>query len=154
MGNVSTPKKQIQPEESNRSAGVFEAKETQEERNLHLRQMALVKLFEEINLLPTKTNTATEKHKRQGLLRATEVAERHNDNIEPKNQAANGGSSPPSEDAEEGEELQQDQLDALYKKAQTFDFNTPALEPASSFAMDLRKYQKQALALDGWQGAG
>ncbi|KAI9671298.1 MAG: DNA helicase rad5 [Alyxoria varia] len=138
-------KRQIKPTESNRSAGVFEAKETQEERNLHLRQMALVKLFEEINLLPSKTNTATEIHKRQGLLRATEVAERHNEKDESKPQEENGGSSPPSEDAEEGEELQQDQLDSLYKKAQTFDFNTPALEPASSFAMDLRKYQKQAL---------
>ena len=41
--------------------------------------------------------------------------------------------------------LEQDQLDSLYKKAQSFDFNTPTMEPASSFRMDLRKYQKQAL---------
>jgi DNA repair protein RAD5 len=41
--------------------------------------------------------------------------------------------------------LEQDQLDALYKKAQTFDFNTPEAEPPDTFAMILRPYQKQAL---------
>lgn len=50
-----------------------------------------------------------------------------------------------SDDAEEGEELEQDQLDALYRKAQSFDFNTPEAEPADTFAMSLRPYQKQSL---------
>jgi DNA repair protein RAD5 len=54
-------------------------------------------------------------------------------------------SSPPSDEAEEGEELEQDQLDALYRKAQSFDFNTPEAEPADTFAMELRPYQKQSL---------
>ena len=40
---------------------------------------------------------------------------------------------------------EQDQLDALYKKAQSFDFNTSTTEPAETFVMNLRKYQKQAL---------
>jgi DNA repair protein RAD5 len=54
---------------------------------------------------------------------------------------------PPAADDEEedGQVLEQDQLDALYRKAQSFDFNTPEAEPADTFAMSLRPYQKQAL---------
>lgn len=137
----------VKPTEDNRQTGIFEARETQEERDLHLRQVALVKLFDEIKLMPSRSNETTQKHKRQGLLQAAEVAERYDQ--KPKTEKAtseeNGGSSPPSEEGEEGEELKDDQLDTLYRKAQSFDFNTPEYEPASTFAMDLRKYQKQAL---------
>ncbi|KAK5277125.1 DNA helicase rad5, partial [Exophiala xenobiotica] len=59
--------------------------------------------------------------------------------------AKSGISTPNSDEEEEGEELEEDQLDALYQKAQSFDFNTPEAEPVSTFALDLRKYQKQAL---------
>jgi DNA repair protein RAD5 len=127
----------------NRKTGLFEEKETTEEKGLRLRQVALVKLFEEINLLPTQTSEATARHKRQGLLNATEAAE-HYDKDDSKTPDSTG-SSPPSEEAEEGKELEQDQLDTLYSKAQSFDFNAPEAEPADTFAMDLRPYQKQAL---------
>jgi DNA repair protein RAD5 len=130
----------------NRTTGLFEEKETSEEKELRLRQVALVKLFEEVNLLPSTTSETTEKHKREGLLQAAEIAEQF-ENQKPKKGDASesGGPSPPSEEAEDGKELEQDQLDALYKKAQSFDFNAPAAEPADTFAMDLRHYQKQAL---------
>ncbi|KAA8567876.1 hypothetical protein EYC84_008324 [Monilinia fructicola] len=127
----------------NRTTGLFEERESSEEKELRLRQVALVKLFEEINLLPTQTNEATAKHKRQGLLSAAEAAE-HYDKDESKSPGSDG-STPPSEEPEEGKELEQDQLDTLYSKAQSFDFNAPEAEPAESFAMDLRPYQKQAL---------
>ena len=138
----------IKPLENNRETGIFEAKETTDERDLRLRQIALVKLFSEVNLQPSKVNETTARHKREGILQAAEVAEQYEQKPKagtpPDGTAAN--SSPPSEDAaEEGEELEQDQLDTLYKKAQTFDFNTPEAQPAPTFAMDLRKYQKQAL---------
>jgi DNA repair protein RAD5 len=130
----------------NRKTGMFEEKETSEEKELRLRQVALVKLFEEINLLPSKTSATTEKHKRQGLLQAAEVAEQYENQQAQKEQPAeNGGSSSPTEESEDGKELEQDQLDSLYKKAQSFDFNAEAAEPAETFAMDLRHYQKQAL---------
>ena len=130
----------------NRKTGMFEEKETSEEKELRLRQVALVKLFEEINLLPSKTSATTEKHKRQGLLQAAEVAEQYeNQQAKKETSAENGGSSPPPEEAEDGKELEQDQLDTLYKKAQSFDFNAEAAEPADTFAMNLRHYQKQAL---------
>lgn len=137
----------IKPQENNRETGIFEAKETNDERDLRLRQIALVKLFSEINLHPSKVNETTAKHKREGILQAAEVAEQYDqqDTKKSKDAQENGGSSPPSEENEEGEELEQDQLDSLYRKAQSFDFNTPEAQPADTFRMDLRKYQRQAL---------
>lgn len=129
--------------QDNRKTGLFEEKETLEEKELRLRQVALVKLFEEINLLPSQTSATTVQHKRSGLLQAAEVAEQY-ESQKKAQEVENGGSSPPSE-GEDGKELEQDQLDALYKKAQSFDFDAQATEPARSFAMDLRHYQKQAL---------
>lgn len=138
----------IKPVENNRQTGIFEARETQEERNLHLRQVALVKLFDEIKLEPSKSNATTAKHKREGLLRAAEAAEQYAQKAATKPKPSeNSASSPPSEDEEEeeGKELQEDQLDTLYEKAQSFDFDTPEYRPADTFVMNLRKYQKQAL---------
>jgi DNA repair protein RAD5 len=135
----------IRPLDNNRETGLFEVKETNEERDLRLRQIGLVKLFSEINLHPSKSNETTAKHKREGILQAAEHAEQASEAKESRPAAENDelGSSSPSN--EEGEELEQDQLDSLYKKAQSFDFNTPEAQPAKSFSMDLRKYQKQAL---------
>ncbi|KAL9096993.1 MAG: hypothetical protein Q9165_000957 [Trypethelium subeluteriae] len=137
----------IKPLDKNRQTGLYEARETEDERNLRLRQVALVKLFDEINLQPTRVNETTERHKRQGLLQSAETDEhKEQQNQQGSEQSpSHGGSSPPSEEAEEGAQLEQDQLDTLYKKAQSFDFNTPERDPAETFAMDLRKYQKQAL---------
>lgn len=137
----------VKPED-NRVTGIFEEKETSEEKGLRMRQVSLVKLFDEINLHPTTINDTTAKHKRQGILQAAEIAEQYEKEGDNKKQKPiqDGTSTPPADDeAEEGKELEQDQLDTLYKKAQSFDFNTPTQEPADTFVMDLRKYQKQAL---------
>lgn len=139
----------IKPAENNRQTGIFEAKETQDERDLRLRQVALVKLFVEIDMHPSRANETTEKHKRQGILQAAEIAEQYEKSTDKTAKTAktqeDGASSPPSDEAEDGQELEQDQLDSLYKKAQSFDFDTPEMQPAETFTMDLRKYQKQAL---------
>lgn len=129
----------------NREVSIFEEKETSDERDLRMRQIGMVKFFEQINMHPTRQNETTEKHKRQGLLQAAESAEKEKKPKTENGTQAEPGSSPPAEEAEEGKELEQDQLDSLYKKAQSFDFNTPTLDPANTFRMDLRKYQKQAL---------
>lgn len=138
----------VKPEDNNRTTGIFEEKETSAEKDLRLRQVALVKLFVEVNLHPSTINETTAKHKREGILQAAETAEQDDKDKESKKHkpSQDPGSSPPVDDeAEEGEELEQDQLDSLYKKAQSFDFDTPTREPAESFTMNLRKYQKQAL---------
>ncbi|KAI2630577.1 DNA repair protein rad-5 [Xylaria nigripes] len=126
----------------NRSTGLFDDKESVEERNLRLRQVGIVRLFQEIHLAPTKSNAASAQHARQGLLDAAELAEKK---IKPPQSGSRDASDSQSDDTEEGEELKQDQLDTLYRKAQSFDFSTPEAEPADTFAMDLRPYQKQSL---------
>ncbi|KAL1841568.1 hypothetical protein VTJ49DRAFT_6941 [Mycothermus thermophilus] len=129
----------------NRAAGRFEEAETSEERDLRLRQVALVRLFQEINLFPTRGNAAAAKSQREGLLHAAEMAE-NKEAEKTKAQSLDNSAAPSSsEENEEGQELEQDQLDALYKKAQSFDFGTPEAEPADTFAFSLRPYQKQAL---------
>ena len=64
-------------ERDNRAAGLYEEKESAEEKDLRLRQVALVRLFLEISLLPTRANAtaANAKSQRQGLLAAAEIAE-------------------------------------------------------------------------------
>lgn len=128
--------------DDNRSTGLFEQKESTEERDLRLRQTSLVKLFDEINLLPTSANETTAKHKKEGLLRSAEMAEHYDKKKDKPKEATDLEES--SQD-EESAELEEDQLDTLYEKAQSFDFNTPEAQPAGTFTMNLRKYQKQAL---------
>ena len=136
----------LKSKDDNRATGIFEEKESAEEKDLRLRQVGLVKMFDEVNLHPTTTNEMTSRHKKEGLLRAAEVSEQYEKNKDSAKdkQEQNGASTPPSEE-EDGQELEQDQLDTLYKKAQSFDFNSPEKEPSPSFVMTLRKYQKQAL---------
>ncbi|KAK5994424.1 DNA repair protein RAD5 [Cladobotryum mycophilum] len=129
-----------------RSTAFFEQNETSDEKEIRLRQIALVRLLQEINLQPTVTNAAA-KDGRSGLLKAAEMDEQKQKEEKKAATVAakESGNSSPSEEPEEGEELEQDQLDALYKKAQTFDFNTPEAEPVDTFALNLRPYQKQSL---------
>lgn len=122
--------------------GYFEQSESADEKKLRLRQVALVRLFQETGLQPSVANTAA-KDNRQGLLRAAEMDEEKQ--TDAKTAPVKDADSPGSEDPEDGKELEQDQLDALYKKAQSFDFDTPEAEPADTFAMTLRPYQKQSL---------
>ncbi|KAJ5782733.1 hypothetical protein N7457_004507 [Penicillium paradoxum] len=129
----------------NRSTGLFEEKESTEEKTLRLRQVALVKLFQEINLHPTSTNPTTEKHKRDGILRAAEIAEQYDGMKKEKDKSKSTKDPNDSSAEEETEELEEDQLDTLYRKAQSFDFNMPAADPAPTFTLNLRKYQQQAL---------
>lgn len=129
-------------DDDNRMTGLYELKESSQEKDLRLRQVSMVKLFNEINLHPSTVNATAAANSREGLIKAAELDEAKDKKRETK-QAP--GQDSPEDSEEEGEELQEDQLDMLYKKAQTFDFDTPEATPASTFVMDLRKYQKQAL---------
>ncbi|ERS97339.1 hypothetical protein HMPREF1624_06671 [Sporothrix schenckii ATCC 58251] len=134
----------------NRTTGLFEEKETAEERDLRLRQFALVRLFQEVNLLPTRVNEAAAKRGRQDLLQAAEMAEKREkeaakEGLRPTQDIGSSQAPGGSDEPEDGQELEQDQLDALYAKAQSFDFNTPEADPPDTFALTLRTYQKQAL---------
>lgn len=102
----------IRPLDNNRISDIFAPKETEDERALRLRQVALVKLFEEIALEPSATNATTTKHKRAGILQAAEMAEQY-ENSTPE--VASSGESKDALEKEEGKELEQDQLNQLYR---------------------------------------
>lgn len=104
----------IRPLDTNRISDIFAPKETEDEKALRLRQVGLVKLFEEITLEPSATNATTTKHKRAGILQAAEMAEQYEDS---KPEAVSSGESKEASEAEkeEGKELEQDQLDQLYR---------------------------------------
>src|SRR3569833_1156331 len=61
--------------EQDQPLSMFGEKESAEERELRLRQVALVRLFQEVNLMPTTTNAAAARRQRQGLLEAAELTE-------------------------------------------------------------------------------
>src|SRR5213078_3260761 len=90
--------------DDNRSIKFFEEQESAEERALRLRQVALVRLFDEINLSPTSTNEMTTQHKKEGLLRAAEIAELHAKGNQSSTEKPNS-TSDSSEEVEEGEKL-------------------------------------------------
>ncbi|KAF4119798.1 DNA repair protein RAD5 [Geosmithia morbida] len=129
----------------NRSTNPFEQNETADEKELRLRQTAIVRLLQEINLQPTAINSMA-KDGKEGLLKVAEMDEQKQRGPKRQdNMGKDAGSGQASDEAEEGKELEQDQLDSLYRKAQSFDFNTPEAEPTDTFAMQLRPYQKQSL---------
>ncbi|KAL2830027.1 DNA repair protein rad5 [Aspergillus cavernicola] len=129
------PKILTQSTDDNRATTIFEEEESTEEKQLRLRQVALVKLFDEIGLQAASVDDATKQQRKEGLLRAAEMADQESK----KNKTGDDS------EEEQPAELEEDQLDALYKKAQSFDFSMPEAQPPPSFVMDLRKYQKQAL---------
>jgi DNA repair protein RAD5 len=67
-----------------------------------------------INLEPVKSNVITQKHKRSGILQAAERAENGRDNPLDLKPDPKGAPNESQDEAEEGKELEQDQLDALY----------------------------------------
>ena len=65
----------LQPEDDI-ATSFREEEETLQEKELRLRQVALMRLFQEINLFPTTLNAAAAKEQRQGLLNAAEMDEK------------------------------------------------------------------------------
>ncbi|GAO45879.1 hypothetical protein G7K_0125-t1 [Saitoella complicata NRRL Y-17804] len=136
----------LSPEEQIQDRPFHFENESEDERRLRLRRHALLKILDEVHLEPVQTNDVTRQHKRAGLWEAAQMA----DHFESARAISSSQATPPlktddSDEAEEGQELDTHQLDALYAKAQQYDFNMPCMDPADTFAFDLRKYQKQAL---------
>lgn len=103
-------------EDDNRTVDYFGPKETEDEKAIRLRQVSLVKLFNEIKLEPVK---GTGKHARSGILQAAEIAEKAATE-KPKEKEKEVQGTPTGsqdEEAEDGKELEQDQLDELYSSS-------------------------------------
>jgi DNA repair protein RAD5 len=88
------------------SGDFFGPKETEDERAIRMRQVGIVKLFNEIGLEPVGSDGTDQKQKRNAILKSAELAE--------KGQPEPKGTPGSNDEAEEGKELEQDQLDALY----------------------------------------
>ncbi|KAG8979771.1 DNA helicase rad5, partial [Tulasnella sp. 427] len=122
-----------------------EGAETAEEKNLSERKRSLSELFEALSIRPrhrkavddldsalafTKDKKRKDASSAKGKQKAVEII----------------GEGEDAEEAElEGEELSGQELNAIYKKAQLHDRELPEMDPASSFALVLRPYQRQAL---------
>jgi DNA repair protein RAD5 len=116
----------------------WEVSETEEERALKLRRLALIQLFTAIGLDPVRSN-ARQLAKREQLLAAAQIPD------PPAPKMARTGSSQSTGSQEEEGDVADDTLNMLYKKAQMYDPDMPSMDPPASFKFELRKYQKQAL---------
>ncbi|TFK26658.1 DNA repair protein RAD5 [Coprinopsis marcescibilis] len=119
-----------------------EGQETHEETDLRERKSAIVRLFEVLGLKPQAgakmkgKNKANENITHEALKK---MAQRPAKKIK---EVVGDGEEIEVDDAEE---LSKNDIDAIYKKAQHNDKTMGMMEPAESFNMSLRPYQKQAL---------
>lgn len=122
--------------------GIWEVSETEEERALKLRRIGLLHLFNVIGLEPLRANAMTRQtaNAREQLILAAQIA----DPTTTKPSGMARTSSQSSSDNER-EEIAEDTLNSLYKKAQMYDPDMPTMDPPDTFKFELRKYQKQAL---------
>jgi DNA repair protein RAD5 len=151
------------------SAWGSETAESDEEKRLRERKLSLVRLFRACTLRPSQTNAILKGHTSNEDLGSEAMLEQYggasqvldngssppasNGQAAEKKQAMPKTSSPPRDsrastpDVDDGTELSENQLDSVYNRAQQHDLALPEVEPADSFALTLRPYQKQAL---GW----
>jgi DNA repair protein RAD5 len=125
--------------------GVWEVSETEEERALKLRRIALLHLFNAIGLNPLRTSSMARQtsNARDQLLQAVQLPDPKGTGM---SRSSSSQSSPPSGDDDgEGKEVAEDTLNLLYKKAQMYDPDMPTMDAPETFKFELRKYQKQAL---------
>jgi DNA repair protein RAD5 len=117
----------------------WEIPETEEEKALKLRRIGLLHLFNAVGMQPSQTNQMTRAtaNARDQLIMAATIPE-------PVAKPMTRTSSQ-SERSDEEEEVAEDTLNTLYKKAQMYDPDMPTMEPPGTFKFELRKYQKQAL---------
>src|SRR5579859_2745825 len=128
--------------------GVWEVSETEAERNLKLRRVGLLQLFNAIGLEPSKTNDPNRATAgaRDQLLVAAQLPEPNAKEKDKSPSMSRSSSSQSTPDEDDGEkEVAEDTLNLLYKKAQMYDPDMPTMDPPSTFKFELRKYQKQAL---------
>ena len=92
------------------SRDIFGQRENVDEKEIRTRQIALVKLLTEIGLEPVRGNSVDERNKRDKILQAAEMVEMESGKVVLEREP----SSTSQDEAEEGKELEQDQLDALY----------------------------------------
>ncbi|KAG1754761.1 SNF2 family N-terminal domain-containing protein [Suillus paluster] len=120
-----------------------QSQETQDEQTLRERKTALLSLFEAVNLRPCKgarvQDNGTE-NESDGM--SKQLTQHAGGSKKKKIEIVGDGEEV---EVEEGEELSDNELDVIYKKAQKNDRSMAEMDPPDTFTLTLRGYQKQAL---------
>uniref|UniRef100_A0A060T5S8 DNA repair protein RAD5 n=1 Tax=Blastobotrys adeninivorans TaxID=409370 RepID=A0A060T5S8_BLAAD len=118
----------IHDHSSSKVASFDNSIETSDDKHMRLRQLGLVNLFNKINF--NDASSLTQQMETPDLMKATELM----------------GNAPPPPSQDDSKDFNQDQLDALYKRAAMPDAHLPEADPPSSFNIELRPYQKKGLS--------
>ncbi|KAI0732417.1 SNF2 family N-terminal domain-containing protein [Fomitopsis betulina] len=124
-----------------------EGHESNEEQVLRERKQALLKMFKVLDLRPRRgSDFSRTPHGKLDQKDLEMLSQRHvgNETSKPKKTEIVGDGEEVEVD-EEAEELSNNELDLIYKRAQQNDRQLGELEPADTFTLRLRGYQKQAL---------
>ncbi|KAF8167532.1 DNA repair protein RAD5, partial [Crassisporium funariophilum] len=128
-------------DEDSTQFGFNEGLETEEESSLRERKNAIVKLFQVVGLKPQalanfKGKKSTAQVQEEAMKR---IAKR------PVNKVKEIVGDGEEIEVEDAEDLSKNDIDAIYQRAQHNDRTMGEMEPADSFNLTLRAYQKQAL---------
>ncbi|KAF9225351.1 hypothetical protein BS17DRAFT_701291 [Gyrodon lividus] len=115
-----------------------QGQETEDEQTLQERKTALLSLFDAVSLRPRKGAQAPKGHPTPdgNPEQSVELASKPSETKTTKTVMI---------EVEDGEELSDNHLDLIYRKAQWNDQTMAEMDPPSTFTLTLRGYQKQAL---------
>ncbi|KII93973.1 hypothetical protein PLICRDRAFT_122057 [Plicaturopsis crispa FD-325 SS-3] len=124
-----------------------EGQETLDEQVLRERKTSLLRLFDVIGLKPRHDNKLGERSdKSESEIHANALKETNQQPLDRRKPVKTEVVGDGEEiEVEEGEELDENELNLIYKRAQENDRAMGEMEPANTFALTLRGYQKQAL---------
>jgi DNA repair protein RAD5 len=130
---------------------IDETKDTEAERLLKARKVAINRLFDKVNLKPVFADEITKKHKKKGKMDSKRALLEHYDGTEqklkekkkeiskPKAKDAKGkGKAKAEEDEEAADEMSENQVNEVFAKAVKNDANLPEMDPPATFALKLR----------------
>ncbi|KAF9532114.1 SNF2 family N-terminal domain-containing protein [Crepidotus variabilis] len=120
-----------------------EGLETEEESSMRERKNSIVKLFEIVGLKPQAGAGANAKGKKSEAKIRDEAIKRMKQRSGKKVKEIVGDGE--EIEVDEAEELSKSEIDTIYNRAQKHDQTLSSMEPADTFNMTLRGYQKQAL---------
>ncbi|CAG8507063.1 1873_t:CDS:10 [Funneliformis mosseae] len=110
------------------------------------RKNAIMYMFEQCKIKAKQSSVLTQEHKQAGTLDAERIQEHFQNEEWTGFRSASIHQSLYNEEEETSSNISDQQLNALYEKAQRLDLNIPEAEPpAHTFLFKLRRYQKQAL---------
>ncbi|KZT08557.1 uncharacterized protein LAESUDRAFT_648872 [Laetiporus sulphureus 93-53] len=124
-----------------------EGQETADEQMLRERKQALLSMFDVLDLKPHRGSSFNRKANSQLVKQDLEALIQQPDVKKGKKSVRTEivGDGEEIEVEGEGDDLSDNELDLIYKRAQENDHQLDEMDPADSFTLTLRRYQKQAL---------